>query len=53
MRLDNMIIAEGVTNQAGNAVTEATASGSNQDTMIENSEYKNKLAQIRKTYNEE
>lgn len=53
MRLDNMLIAEGVTNQAGNAVTEATASGSNQDTMIENSEYKNKLAQIRKTYNEE
>ena len=53
MRLDNMLIAEGVTNSSGNAATQATASGSSQDTTIENSEYKNKLAQIRKTYNEE
>ena len=53
MRLDNMLIAEGVTNTAGGAATQATASGSSQDTTIENSEYKNKLAQIRKTYNEE
>jgi hypothetical protein len=52
MRLDNMLIAEGVTNTQ-NAATQATASGSNTDTTIENSEYKNKLAQIRKTYNEE
>ena len=53
MRLDNMLIAEGVTNTGGGAATQATASGSSQDTTIENSEYKNKLAQIRKTYNEE
>jgi len=53
MRLDNMLIAEGVTNGAQSAATQAAASGSNQDTTIENSEYKNKLAQIRKTYSEE
>ena len=53
MRLDNMLIAEGVTNSASTAAAQAAASGSGQDTTIENSEYKNKLAQIRKTYNEE
>ena len=51
MRLDNMLIAEGINNATG--TTQATASGSNQDTTIENSEYKTKLNQIRKTYNEE
>ena len=51
MRLDNMLIAEGINNASG--TTQATASGSNQDTTIENSEYKTKLNQIRKTYNEE
>ena len=56
MRLDNMLIAEGITNAAdrgGNAARQATASGSNQDAVIENSEYKNKLTQIRTTYNQE
>ena len=53
MRLDNMLIAEGVTNGSQSAAAQAAASGSNQDTTIENSEYKNKLAQIRKTYSEE
>ena len=56
MRLDNMLVAEGITNQAergANAAAMATTSGTNQDTTIENSEYKNKLTQIRTTYNSE
>ena len=56
MRLDNMLIAEGITNaseRGADAAALAAASGSGQDATIENAEYKNKLNQIRTTFNQE
>jgi len=63
MRLDNMLIAEGVAGPerggAGGANSasinsEAAASSSNADeSFIEHTEYRNKLTQIRKTYYQE
>lgn len=58
MRLDNMLLAEGITNAHNDhgtnaAAMAATTSGTNPETKIENTEYKNKLTQIRATYNQE
>ena len=60
MRLDNMLIAEGVAGperagaNAASIASEAAASTSNSDdSFIEHSDYRNKLAQIRKTYYQE
>jgi len=50
MRLDNMLIAEGV---AGPEKANGGESSPNSDTTIMHSEYKNKLVQIRSIYNEE
>ena len=61
MRLDNMLIAEGVAGPergggaaAASIASEAAASSSNSDeSLIEHTEYRNKLNQIRKTYYQE
>jgi len=63
MRLDNMLLAEGVagperdgagSNNSASINSEAAASSSNTDeTFIENAEYRNKLNQVRKTYFQE
>ena len=51
MRLDNMLLAEGV---AGNDKgVKPPTSGATQDSQIENAEYKMKLSQIRQIYNTE
>merc|ERR1712241_1292302 len=57
MRLDNMLIAEGVAGPekggGANAALNASAAVSNQETTIEHSDYRNKLGQIRNIYNQE
>ncbi len=61
MRLDNMLIAEGVAGpergggaDAASIASEAAASAGNSDeSFIEHTDYRNKLAQIRKTYYQE
>lgn len=61
LRLDNMLVAEGVAgpergggSAAASIASEAAASSSNSDeTLIEHTEYRNKLNQIRKTYYQE
>lgn len=62
MRLDNMLIAEGVAGpergggaHAASIASEAAASSSNnsEESFIEHTDYRNKLAQIRKTYYQE
>ena len=52
MRLDNMLLAEGVAgpDKSGNA---AMAAAAVHDSQIENTEYKQKLAQIRQIYHTE
>ncbi len=52
MRLDNMLLAEGVAgpDKAGSA---AVAAAAVHDSQIENTEYKQKLAQIRQIYHTE
>lgn len=52
MRLDNMLLAEGVSASADkNSVPVAAATG--QDSQIENADYKLKLSQIRQIYHTE
>merc|ERR1719383_1700288 len=61
MRLDNMLIAEGVSGPekgggagaAANASAAASQSGSMSDSAIEHSDYRAKLAQIRQIYHQE
>lgn len=61
MRLDNMLIAEGVAGPekgggagaAANASAAASQSGSMSDSAIEHSDYRAKLAQIRQIYHQE
>lgn len=59
MRLDNMLIAEGVAGpeKGGGASAAATASaaaaGGQPDNAIEHSDYRAKLAQIRQIYHQE
>lgn len=59
MRLDNMLLAEGVTGperggaSAAAAAAAVAAGGSPNDGSIEHSEYRDKLAQIRKMYHAE
>jgi len=62
MRLDNMLVAEGIAGpekgggaSAAAAAATATASGSgaNSDAIIEHSDYRAKLGQIRNIYNQE
>ncbi|XP_024086234.1 homeobox protein extradenticle isoform X3 [Cimex lectularius] len=60
MRLDNMLIAEGVAGpekgggvSAAAAASAAAASGQVQDNAIEHSDYRAKLAQIRQIYHQE
>lgn len=59
MRLDNMLIAEGVAGpeKGGGATAAATASaaaaGGQPDNAIEHSDYRAKLAQIRQIYHQE
>ena len=60
MRLDNMLIAEGVAGperagaNAASIASEAAASNSgNDESFIEHADYRNKLSQIRKTYYQE
>lgn len=61
MRLDNMLIAEGVAGPekgggagaAANASAAASQSGSMSDSAIEHSDYRSKLAQIRQIYHQE
>lgn len=52
MRLDNMLLAEGVAgpDKSGSA---AVAAAAVHDSQIENTEYKQKLAQIRQIYHTE
>ena len=56
MRLDNMLIAEGVAGPekggGANAALNASAAISNQETTIEHSDYRAKLAQIRTIYHQ-
>ena len=56
MRLDNMLIAEGVAGPekggGANAALNASAAVSNQETTIEHSDYRAKLAQIRTIYHQ-
>jgi len=60
MRLDNMLVAEGIAGpekgggvNAAAAAATATASGSNPEAVIEHSDYRAKLGQIRNIYNQE
>ena len=60
MRLDNMLVAEGIAGpekgggaNAAAAAATATASGSNPDAVIEHSDYRNKLGTIRNIFNQE
>ena len=59
MRLDNMLIAEGVAGPekgggvSAAAAASAAASGQVQDNAIEHSDYRAKLAQIRQIYHQE
>lgn len=59
MRLDNMLLAEGVAGperggaSAAAAVVAAAAGGSPAESNVEHSEYKEKLAQIRRMYHAE
>ena len=60
MRLDNMLVAEGIAGpekgggaSAAAAASNATASGAGADAVIEHSEYRGKLGQIRDIYNQE
>lgn len=61
MRLDNMLIAEGVAgpekgggqSAAANAAAAAAAGHSNSENAIEHSDYRAKLAQIRTIYHQE
>lgn len=58
MRLDNMLLAEGVAGPekgSGSAIVTATAtaSGSPNDNSIEHSDYRAKLSQIRQIYHTE
>ena len=48
MRLDNMLLAEGVANKTGTSPLHAVV-----DSHIENSDYNTKLATIRQIYNTE
>ena len=56
MRLDNMLIAEGVAGPekggGANAALNASAAISSQETTIEHSDYRAKLAQIRTIYHQ-
>nr|UEK51468.1 EXD-like protein 2 [Parasacculina yatsui]UEK51579.1 EXD-like protein [Parasacculina yatsui] len=54
MRLDNMLIAEGVSGPAENgSLGSGTSPGSNAENTIEHSDYRAKLTQIRQIYNQE
>ncbi len=54
MRLDNMLIAEGVAGpDKGGSATAPPTPLSSPETSIEHSDYKNKLAQIRTIYHQE
>ena len=60
MRLDNMLIAEGVAGPekgggaaAASNASAATASGQPGETTIEHTDYRNKLAEIRSVYHQE
>lgn len=60
MRLDNMLVAEGIAGPekgggavAAEAASSASASGATGDTMIEHGDYRAKLSQIRHIYNQE
>ena len=60
MRLDNMLIAEGVAgpekgggSSAANAASQAVSGGTNAENAIEHSDYRAKLAQIRQIYHTE
>ncbi len=61
MRLDNMLIAEGVagpekgggSSSAANAASQAVSGGSNSENAIEHSDYRAKLTQIRQIYHTE
>jgi len=60
MRLDNMLVAEGIAGpekgggvNAAAAAATATASGSNPEAVIEHGDYRAKLGQIRNIYNQE
>jgi len=60
MRLDNMLVAEGVAgperggaNAASIASEAAASSSTNDESFIEHTEYRSKLTQIRKTYYQE
>lgn len=51
MRLDNMLLAEGVATESANQLPTAPINGSEQ--VIENQEYKTKLKEIRTVYHTE
>ena len=54
MRLDNMLIAEGVAGpDKGGSATAPPTPLSSPETSIEHSDYKNKLTQIRTIYHQE
>lgn len=63
LRLDNMLVAEGVagpertgqnsSNAASTASDAAASPGQDGETVIEHSDYRNKLAQIRKIFHQE
>merc|ERR1719412_1323828 len=56
MRLDNMLVAEGIAGPekgGGANAAAATASGSNPEAIIEHGDYRAKLGQIRNIYNQE